>query len=180
MRLEGPLVETARGAKHLASANFNRMVRILNGLSEMTEDPAKWEMIRMAGGRVFKIPRNPKPPTEEPWDIAGYVPASKTLTLDEGDVEMHGDDGTTYVTPASMDVVLSTGANYVYVELSNIRVSPTATLKCVSAKASVVSSPKLYCKLLWNITTSAIAITAQKRYHRGNVEFTGWRAPYTP
>ena len=119
--------------------------------------------------------------TPEPWDFSDFDPATDTLTLVTGDVEMPSENGTQYITPAALTVVLSNGDNYVYVELKTITGTPVATLKRAAAKTDVDSSGTLYCKLLWYVDydESGGTISLEKRYHRGNAEFNGWTGPYT-
>ena len=109
----------------------------------------------------------------EPWDLLSYDPASGDIELQLGYIEIHGDTGTDYHTPTSGALTLAsiTGAVYVWARLHwNGASWDTPTLGSTPAAFPGSDADDLY-KLLWRFTDSAPTM----RYHRGNIEFTGWR-----
>jgi hypothetical protein len=119
-------------------------------------------------------------PVVLPWDIVGYVPSTKTLTLRTGYVEMHDDAGTQYVAPDPLTVTLDTGDNYVYLETTADNAGVIAT-SLAAANALPQSDGSTYRKLLWMLTVEAGGqITASTRYAAQNVEMVGWRIREAP
>jgi hypothetical protein len=110
----------------------------------------------------------------EPWDVTSFSPSTGSVTLETGDVEIHGETlaGTTtsYVTPASLTLTISTsGTVYVWLEAAWSGSAWSASLGSGTSKPNDTGSA--YRKLLWSFLNGVPA----KRWHRGNVEFVGWR-----
>jgi len=107
-----------------------------------------------------------------PWDVISII--ANVVTLRTGDVEIHGDDGTDYITSGDLTETLSgSGTEYLWVDLDMTSPSsPSATLEHGASKPE--SNGTHYRKLLWSFLNGAIAV----RWHAGNVEFTGWKPPY--
>ena len=127
--------------------------------------------VDMRQPRKYVVDRTPTP---EPWDVTSFSPSTGIVTLETGDVEIHGETqaGTTtsYVTPASLTLTISTsGTVYLWVAATWSGSAWSAAL--ASGTSKPVAAEKVYRKLLWSFLNGVPA----KRWHRGNVEFVGWR-----
>jgi hypothetical protein len=111
----------------------------------------------------------------KPWSITAMDGSTGEITLAGGDVEIHGNAGTSYYTPATLTVTLSNGINYVYLEIDPHAASPAVTIQKSGSKPN--SDNDTYRPLLWRIDYNSAAkiITPVKPYRSQNVEFVGWR-----
>jgi hypothetical protein len=137
-------------------------------------------VLDMRRPRHFPVTRADTDPAE-PWDFLSSVAVEEdeeitgyTVTLESGDVEIHGETqaGTTtsYVTPANLTLTISTsGTVYLWVEAAWSGSAWSASLGSGTSKPNDTGSA--YRKLLWSFLNGVPA----KRWHRGNVEFVGWR-----
>jgi len=111
----------------------------------------------------------------KPWSITALDGSSGEVTFEAGDVEIHGNGGTSYYTPATLTVTLSAGTNYIYAEIDPHAASPAVTLEKASSKPN--SDSDTYRPLIWRIdydSTNKI-ITPVKPYRSENIEYVGWR-----
>lgn len=148
--------------------NLQRMASNQRLRSERTERKAN---------AVLVFP-NPEIGIMRPWDIRSIDPAAGKVTFAAGDVEVHGDIGTDYYTPASLEVTLSDGENYVFVAIDPEAETPAATMGRDANKPE--SDTDTYKKLLWRIDYDATgkSVTPMVQYWNANVEVPPWAPPF--
>ena len=139
----------------------------------------------MTGNRRFLDLRRPRrqvrPSTETamPFDVAGVAwagtPSVPTVTLVEGDIEIHGETlagtTTTYKTVSPLTVTLTgSGTEYVYAQVTwSGSAWGTPTLAKGASKPN--DAADTYRKLLWKFVDGVPMV----QYHRGNIEAVGLR-----
>ena len=151
--------------------NFFNTVDFIGGRIEKTANGIGWKWIAS----------NPKQITApEPWDI--YTLTGTTVRINPYSyVELHHDGGTTYGSPigaeAQTAALTDNETNVIYVEVKPNMTSQTltCTIKRTGGIGGVLSNATTYCKALWEIYVRDGTPEIVRRYHRGNVEFYGWR-----
>lgn len=126
--------------------------------------PLQYRGLTWRARRVIFEPSYP-----EPWDLAEWDSTTGDIVLASGDIEIHNGTDTDYITPSPLTVTIdTTGTDYVWVDL-DLSGAAAATIETGASKPN--SGDTNYRKLLWEFEDGAPV----KRWHRGNVEFVGWR-----
>jgi len=112
---------------------------------------------------------------QQPWDIVAIDVDTGEVEFASGDVEIHGNGGTSYYAPSTLTVTLSNGENYVYAQIDPHAASPAVTLEKAASKPN--SDSDTYKPLIWRIDydSTAKSVTPITRYRDQNIEYVGWR-----
>jgi hypothetical protein len=114
-----------------------------------------------------------------PFDIAGIAwggsPSVPTVTLVEGDIEIHGESlsspTTTYKTLSPLTVTLTgSGTEYVWISMTWSG-SAWGTPVLATGASKPTDTDAIYKRLLWKFVAGVPSV----QYHRGNIEAVGLR-----
>ena len=161
------LSETYQGTGAFAEivAYMNRVARMLNNVRVFGNGYAR---VSEAGISIYVDDGSS---AAMPFDLASSDATTGDIELVAGDIEIHGDGGTTYKTPSTLTHTISTsGTVYVGVECEYSG-GAWQTPVLISGASKPASDDTTYRKLLWEFDDGAPV----KQYHGGNVEFVGWR-----
>jgi hypothetical protein len=154
---------------------------VINGILDYLESlrpvdtRSVWHSWTPSGVQSHATSAGDRPAASMPFDVDSYNRDTNVVTLIAGDIEIHGETEagttTTYKTVSPLTVTLTgSGTEYVWAEMTW---SGSAWGTPVFAKGA--SKPNdtgtTYRRLLWTLVDGAPSV----QYHRGNIEFVGWR-----